>query len=68
MQAIVEASGPSGLLRGVYLQAQGPEAPLIIVIPGSGPTDCNGNSPLGLNASVACGGVAIAWSFHSQDR
>lgn len=52
MQAIVEASGPSGLLRGVYLQAQGPDAPLIIVIPGSGPTDCNGNSPLGLNAST----------------
>jgi hypothetical protein len=46
----VEAPGPGGPLRGTMLSAGGKGAPLLI-IPGSGPTDRDGNNPAGVRAA-----------------
>ena len=43
--------GFAGPLAGTMLAAEGADAPAAIIIPGSGPTDRNGNGPLGLKAS-----------------
>lgn len=45
----VEAPGPNGALKGTMIEA-GAGAPLVLIIPGSGPTDRDGNSPLGVTA------------------
>jgi len=47
----VQAPGPSGPLGGTLLEAAEAGAPVVLIIPGSGPTDRNGNSPLGVNGS-----------------
>ncbi|OAG74382.1 hydrolase [Gluconobacter japonicus] len=39
----VEAPGPQGVLAGTFLDA-GAKKPVVLLIPGSGPTDRNGNS------------------------
>lgn len=41
----------SGALSGLYRDA-GPSSPVILIVPGSGPTDLNGNSPLGIKSDV----------------
>jgi hypothetical protein len=49
----VEAPGPLGLLgplRGSLVRAQAPGAPVVLIVPGSGPTDRDGNGPLGLKS------------------
>ncbi len=50
----VTIAGPQGPLAGTLLDA-GSEAerraPVVVVIPGSGPTDRDGNSPLGMTAA-----------------
>src|SRR6187549_3441560 len=48
----IQAPGPLGALRGSLLQAARPDAPLALIIPGSGPTDRDGNSPASLKAST----------------
>ena len=45
--ATVTAPGPDGPLEGAFLDA-GKGAPVVIVIPGSGPTDRDGNNAMGL--------------------
>jgi hypothetical protein len=47
----IEAPGPSGPLKGSWLQAAQPTAPVVLIIPGSGPTDRDGNSPAGIKAA-----------------
>lgn len=47
----VEASGPQGPLKGTLLSASSPRAPVVLIIPGSGPTDRDGNNPLGVKAA-----------------
>jgi pimeloyl-ACP methyl ester carboxylesterase len=48
----IEAPGPAGPLKGVLLAPAGRGAPpLVLIIPGSGPTDRDGNSPLGVAAA-----------------
>jgi pimeloyl-ACP methyl ester carboxylesterase len=43
--------GPSGALQGTLAAPDGgPKAPVAIIIPGSGPTDRDGNNPLGVTA------------------
>lgn len=41
--------GPEGDLRGTYLAAG---APIVLIVPGSGPTDRDGNNPFGIRAST----------------
>ncbi len=47
----IEAAGPLGPLRGTMLSASVPKAPVVLIVPGSGPTDRDGNNPLGVRAS-----------------
>ena len=44
------APGPKGPLAGTFLDA-GHGAPVAIIIPGSGPTDRDGNNPVGITAA-----------------
>src|SRR5437764_4345122 len=47
----IEAPGPLAPLKGsLVMPAAGPSA-TILIIPGSGPTDRDGNSPLGISAA-----------------
>ncbi len=48
----LSAPGPSGDLRGTWTKASDPDAPVVLIIPGSGPTDRDGNSPLGIAANA----------------
>ncbi len=50
--AEIQVQGPSGLLKGTLLAPQDPKgAPAAIIIPGSGPTDRNGDNPMGVLAA-----------------
>ena len=51
VQSEVEAPGPAGPLRGTLL-APANARTAVLIIPGSGPTDRDGNSPAGLRAST----------------
>jgi hypothetical protein len=42
--------GPQGPLAGTFIDA-GKQAPVVVIIPGSGPTDRDGNNPLGVTAA-----------------
>lgn len=44
------APGPHGSLAGTFEDA-GKAAPVVLIIPGSGPTDRDGNNPLGVTAA-----------------
>ena len=46
----ITAPGPQGPLEGNYVNA-GKTAPVVLIIPGSGPTDRDGNNPLGVTAA-----------------
>ena len=46
----VTAPGPQGPLAGTLVDA-GKTAPVVLIIPGSGPTDRDGNNPLGVTAA-----------------
>ena len=46
----VTAPGPQGPLAGTFEDA-GKEAPVVLMIPGSGPTDRDGNNPHGITAA-----------------
>jgi pimeloyl-ACP methyl ester carboxylesterase len=48
--AVMTAPGPKGRLEGTFLNA-GNKAPVVLIIPGSGPTDRDGNNPLGVKAA-----------------
>jgi uncharacterized protein len=52
IQTYVQAPGPLGPLKGTMLAPAGGNAPMILIIPGSGPTDRDGNNPLGVKAST----------------
>ncbi|HEY8592361.1 MAG TPA: alpha/beta fold hydrolase [Sphingomicrobium sp.] len=43
----ISAPGPQGPLAGTFEKA-GKNAPVVLIIPGSGPTDRDGNNPLGV--------------------
>jgi alpha-beta hydrolase superfamily lysophospholipase len=47
----ITAPGPLAELHGTFVPA-GDAAPVVLVIPGSGPTDRDGNSPIGVSAST----------------
>ncbi len=45
----ITAPGPDGQLAGSFIDA-GKSAPVVVIIPGSGPTDRDGNNPMGITA------------------
>ncbi len=47
----MEAAGPQGPLAGTMLRGSSAHGPVALIIPGSGPTDRDGNSPLGVRAA-----------------
>ncbi|WP_261388807.1 alpha/beta hydrolase [Qipengyuania gaetbuli] len=49
-QVAVEAPGPEGSLAGTFV-APAEGKPVVLVIPGSGPTDRDGNNPMGVTAA-----------------
>lgn len=46
----ISTVGPTGELRGAYIPAA-EGRPVVLIVPGSGPTDRDGNSPLGIRAA-----------------
>ncbi len=50
-EIFLSAPGPSGPLKGTMLSSSEGHGPAVLMIPGSGPTDRDGNSPLGIKAS-----------------
>ena len=48
--APITAPGPNGPLEGTYVNA-GKQAPVVLIVPGSGPTDRDGNNPAGITAA-----------------
>jgi pimeloyl-ACP methyl ester carboxylesterase len=46
------APGPLAPLQGTYQPARTKKAPVVLIIPGSGPTDRDGNNPLGITAAT----------------
>lgn len=48
----IEARGPLGPLKGTLLAPAKAGAPVVLVVPGSGPTDRDGNNPMGVNAAT----------------
>lgn len=48
----IGAPGPAGPLKGTLLSPARRDAPVILIVPGSGPTDRDGNGPNGLRASM----------------
>lgn len=52
IEAQITAPGPQGDLAGTMLQPAGrSNAPVVLMIPGSGPTDRDGNNPMGVKAA-----------------
>lgn len=47
----IQAPGPLAPLHGTYQPAATKKAPVVLIIPGSGPTDRDGNNPLGVTAA-----------------
>lgn len=47
----IAAPGPEGPLKGSWTGPEGAKVPVVLMIPGSGPTDRDGNSPRGLKAA-----------------
>lgn len=52
VESIVQAPGPQGSLRGTMLHPKTAGTPVMLIIPGSGPTDRDGNNPLGVKAAT----------------
>jgi pimeloyl-ACP methyl ester carboxylesterase len=48
---LIEAAGPAGPLSGSVLGPPNSNGPVVLIVPGSGPTDRDGNNPLGVRAS-----------------
>jgi uncharacterized protein len=69
IESFVEAPGPLAPLKGTLLSpADNPHAPVVLIIPGSGPTDRDGDNPMGVKAApyrllaeaLAADGIASA--------
>jgi len=52
VETALQAPGPLGPLQGTMLAPPSGKAPMMLIIPGSGPTDRDGNNPLGLKAAT----------------
>ncbi len=52
VQGSIQAPGPEGPLVGTMLAPDNADAPVVLIVPGSGPTDHDGNGPRGLKAAT----------------
>ena len=50
-KTVLDAAGPKGPLKGTLLTPNSKPTAVVLIVPGSGPTDRDGNNPLGVNAS-----------------
>ena len=50
-EVAIEAPGPQGALAGTMVEST-PGVPVVLIIPGSGPTDRNGDNPYGITGGV----------------
>lgn len=50
-ETVLDAAGPKGPLKGTLLTPDSKPTVVVLIVPGSGPTDRDGNNPLGVNAS-----------------
>ncbi|CEJ67290.1 MULTISPECIES: alpha/beta fold hydrolase [Citrobacter] len=50
-ETTLDATGPKGPLKGTLLTPSSKPTAIVLIVPGSGPTDRDGNNPLGVNAS-----------------
>jgi len=69
IETFIQAPGPLAPLKGTLLTpADNPKAPVVLIIPGSGPTDRDGDNPMGVRAApyrllaeaLAADGIASA--------
>ena len=51
-ETFLDAPGPKGPLKGTLLTPNSKPTAAVLIVPGSGPTDRDGNNPLGVNASA----------------
>lgn len=51
-ESFLDAPGPTGHLKGTLRTPALKSAPVVLIIPGSGPTDRDGNNPAGIKAST----------------
>jgi alpha-beta hydrolase superfamily lysophospholipase len=51
-ESFLESPGPGGPLKGTLLVPASKTYPVVLIIPGSGPTDRDGNNPLGVKGST----------------
>lgn len=51
-ESLLDAPGPTGRLKGTLLTAASKPTQAILIVPGSGPTDRDGNNPAGIKAST----------------
>ena len=51
LETEIQAPGPMGPMGGAMVQPDHPDAPVVLIIPGSGPTDRDGNSPAGVRGA-----------------
>ena len=51
-ESFLEAPAGAGLLKGTLLTPSSPPTSTVLIVPGSGPTDRDGNNPLGVKAST----------------
>jgi uncharacterized protein len=51
-QTFIEARSPAGPLKGTLLAPVGTQGPVVLIIPGSGPVDRDGNSTGGVKAAT----------------
>jgi alpha-beta hydrolase superfamily lysophospholipase len=49
-QLFAQSEISSGDLKGMYINA-GDNSPIVLIVPGSGPTDLDGNNPMGVSAN-----------------
>jgi uncharacterized protein len=51
-QTSIQARGPAGSLQGTLFTPAGKQGPVVLIIPGSGPIDRDGNSTAGVRAAT----------------
>jgi hypothetical protein len=71
VRANINTPGPAGPLQGTLLSPRNQNGRVVLIVPGSGPTDRNGNGPKGLRAStyrLLAEGASEAWHLFGANR